>query len=156
MDVVVIGLKNLNKIMIIVKIFGGLGNQMFQYAAGLALARKHNTSFGLDLSFFENSGPAITRTFGLDVFSISSNESTKKYKVNGFIKQLQRVLPWYRRSYIQEPHFEYTPDFFKIGKNALLDGYWQSEKYFADVLDDVRNEFTLKVDVSNSAKQVEE
>ena len=36
--------------MILVKIMGGLGNQLFQYAAGRSLALKHNTSLKLDLS----------------------------------------------------------------------------------------------------------
>jgi hypothetical protein len=38
--------------MIIVKIAGGLGNQMFQYAAGLSLALRNKTNLKLDLSFF--------------------------------------------------------------------------------------------------------
>lgn len=141
--------------MIITKIFGGLGNQMFQYAAGLALARKRNTSLELDLSFFENSGNAIAREYGLSVFSLSgtiaSKETVQKYTASSVQKQLQRLLPWYKRKNIQEPHYHFTSDFFKIGKNALLDGYWQSEKYFSEIKDDVLKEFSLQIELTDAA-----
>jgi hypothetical protein len=46
--------------MIVVKLMGGLGNQMFQYAAGQSLAIKHKTNLKLDLSFLQNPPKNIT------------------------------------------------------------------------------------------------
>lgn len=61
--------------MIVVKLHGGLRNQMFQYAAGKSLAVKHNVTLFLDYSFLERNNRSLNgftaRTYGLDIFNIS-------------------------------------------------------------------------------------
>jgi hypothetical protein len=59
--------------MVITKLMGGLGNQMFQYAAGRALSLHHNTSLMLDTSFLDtDDGNLITkRKLELDIFNAS-------------------------------------------------------------------------------------
>lgn len=142
--------------MIIVKIFGGLGNQMFQYAAGLALARKHSTELELDLSFFENPGKAIAREYGLSVFEISGNiasqETVAEYSPSTFLKQLRRLLPWYKRRRVQESHYHFTSDFFKIPNNSLIEGYFQSEKYFLEIKENLVKDFSLQIELSEAAE----
>ncbi len=56
--------------MIITKISGGLGNQMFQYAAGRAMALKNNTSLKLDISGYKDD--KFGRHYSLDVFNIKA------------------------------------------------------------------------------------
>ncbi len=60
--------------MITVLLRGGLGNQMFQYAAGLALAKRHNTGLLLDTTVLRDRMPRLRpfpyRQYDLDVFRI--------------------------------------------------------------------------------------
>ena len=63
--------------MIVVKIQGGLGNQMFQYAHGRFLSEKFNLDLKLDTSFYDNYDSKSTlREFQLNSFeNIKSNIS---------------------------------------------------------------------------------
>ena len=58
--------------MIIVKLFGGLGNQMFQYATGYVFAKKNHADFCLDTSYYHSQGEDTTRSYSLDVFKLES------------------------------------------------------------------------------------
>ena len=51
---------------ITVSLIGGLGNQMFQYAAGKALAERHGVPLALDISGFREITSEILRPFLLD------------------------------------------------------------------------------------------
>ena len=83
--------------MIIVKLNGGLGNQMFQYAIGKHLAIKHNTTLKLDLTFFENQK---LRVYELHVFSVQEKVISRKefylyfpkHSPNPFKNTWRRVL----------------------------------------------------------------
>lgn len=114
--------------MIIARLQGGLGNQMFQYAAARALAEKNNTSMVLDLTWFGQTFGADTtpRHYELDCFVL--NNTTKKYKN----RLITKVL--YGRSTIyNEPYFHYNPDLLKLPNHTVLNGYFQTEQYFADI-----------------------
>lgn len=122
----------------IIKIQGGLGNQMFQYAYGRAqeLSGKKvifNTSF-----FADNHSPKNTaRDFKLDNFNIKTKAkfSDKKYFVYDFINKILNKL--HLKKY----------------------GYWQGEKYFKNITSDIQKEFTLKKPLDskfdNIIKQIE-
>ena len=65
--------------MIISKLFCGLGNQMFQYAAGLALAHWRNTVLKLDVSWFsEGCAEASHEWYGLDCFVLDFHFATEQ------------------------------------------------------------------------------
>ena len=75
--------------MIIVKIYGGMANQLFQYAAGYALALKHNVPLKLDLSYFNETNTDTKRVFELSKFSInyqlaSQDEIDQVFKFHKF------------------------------------------------------------------------
>jgi hypothetical protein len=142
--------------MIIVKLIGGLGNQFFQYALGRNLAIKNNTELKLDISGFED---YKLHKYGLHHFNITENIATKediqKFKpakrqfLSGLSGKISKhLLPWYKQKWIIEQNFVYNSDIFKIGRDVYLDGYWQSEKYFFDISEIIRNEFTVKNDPS--------
>ncbi len=150
--------------MIITKIQGGLGNQMFQYAIGRQLAYLNDTELKLDTSFYrQNFKNCTSREYSLSHFNIVENitteEDIKKIKKNNIhnksiiykairkiLKHLEEKKPILKRSYIHEPYFNFCPEILKIksNKNIYLYGNWQSEKYFEGIGDIICKEFTLK------------
>lgn len=140
--------------MIIVNLKGGLGNQMFQYAAGRALAIKSKTDLKLsDHSYSLNKD----RDYKLNVFNIKAELATPeelkkiKYPFGIISKGIRfingRYLKKYNTVYFKE---KYT----KPVKNFFLDGYFQSEKYFIDYENEIKEDFKLKTELSNSAKEI--
>ncbi len=135
--------------MIIVKLMGGLGNQMFQYALGRRLSLLHNTILKVDTSFLNDKSHNHTlRKYELDVFSMSVSIATKtdlnKFSVasNGRLRRLLPFLAAYR--IINEPCFEFNEDILKSPKHSLLIGYWQTEKYFLPIQDTIREDFKFR------------
>lgn len=138
--------------MIIIRIIGGLGNQMFQYAAGRRLAAKHNTVLKLDISDFKKYN---LHDYGLSAFTIKEFFATpkeiqllKEPESGSFKKKLKKIL---RRpskmgiTHIREKQYHFDPKILTMPDSIYLDGYWQSEKYFSDIADIIRNEFTVKL-----------
>ncbi|MEY4278361.1 MAG: hypothetical protein RL377_365, partial [Bacteroidota bacterium] len=64
--------------MIIVKINGGMANQLFQYAAGYALASHHKVPLKLDLSYFQEKNNDTKRLPSLDKFPINYQVASKE------------------------------------------------------------------------------
>ena len=75
--------------MIITKLIGGLGNQMFQYASGRCLAYVNNTELKLDITGCENQEGMTPRKYALNIFNIQENFASEseinKLKKNSFI-----------------------------------------------------------------------
>jgi len=131
--------------MVIVKLYGGLGNQMFQYAVGRTLSLKNKDVLKFDLSWFDDTGDDINRPFKLSVFNIDINEADKE-RVNKIVPgRIRRILGLYdHKEYIKEKHFNFDEDVINLKGGVYLDGYWQSWKYFSDVEDVIKEDFTLK------------
>jgi hypothetical protein len=130
--------------MIIAKLVGGLGNQMFIYAAARALAQRHGVVLKLDLSVYERDH---RRKVGLSAFSLNLEVAAPTEVAN--ITENAVAPPsdaWWQQGRVIEPHFHYTPDFWRIGPNAYLSGYWQSERYFNTVTDLIRSEFQPNIE----------
>lgn len=134
---------------------GGLGNQMFQYAAGRRLAHIHNTQLKLDLSWFSSVASIDTkRSYALDCFTISENFATdaeieiladrKKTKLQKLIGKVVQKIVTKNISQIKEKDFHFDPKVLSLPDNVYLEGYWQSEKYFKDIEDQIRLEFTVR------------
>ena len=131
--------------MIISNISGGLGNQLFQYAAAKALALHHNVDLKLDTSHFEEKS---LRKFELEHLSINpliaSAEECYPYKnISTAKKFAQRLLPPHKRKPFKEPGFKYYSSFLEAPANAYLKGNWQSEKYFSTIGNILREEFEI-------------
>ena len=112
---------------------------MFQYAAGQALARKKKAQLILDLSWFnQNFGPGSTaRSYELDCFQLQ--RSTLKISSNYAIG----LGSLFAKNY-EEPHFHYDPGFLHLPRHTVLNGYFQSEKYFKGNRDILLREFVWK------------
>lgn len=149
--------------MIITQLNGGLGNQLFQYAAGKALAEYHQTNLKFDLSLLR---AYKTYKYELDVFSIKASiAETKDIKtfagltssvyLNKVLFQLRRKkLLRYPRFYYREPYFHYDNNFFQLPDNSYIEGYWQSEKYFSNIANVVQKELKLKKELSSYSKKI--
>ena len=138
--------------MIISKLSGGLGNQMFQYAIGRHLAMKNNSALRLDTSGFRY---YKLRNYDLSCFNIQENIATLEdlshvllpsdtpvHKVGRYLKA--KIANHRPIQYIKEQKIDFYPEILTLGDNTYLDGYWQSEKYFSDITGVIRDEFTVK------------
>jgi hypothetical protein len=130
--------------MLIIQLTGGLGNQMFQYAASKALAIKLNTELYLDKTHFFTTpmGKKNLRSYELSQFSID-----QKFRQPTFhwIKKYLKVKQVYSgfKTYV-EPHVHFSSVFFNITDKTYIEGFFQSEKYFKDYEAEIRNDFKFK------------
>ena len=139
--------------MIISHILGGLGNQMFQYAAGRALALTNDRSLLLDLSDFTayqlHHGFELRRVFSLVATKAepSTTHELLGWRENYWARKILRrpQFAWLRgEKFVVEPHFNYWPDFFNVNGNCYLYGYWQSELYFKAFEAVIRQDFIFR------------
>jgi Glycosyl transferase family 11 len=132
--------------MIITRIIGGLGNQLFQYAAARSLSLFHQVAFKLDVTAFDE---YKLRQFELSFFHCQLDYATpdeiQSYTSEHLLQKVVRRMrkPHENRMY-KEPHFHYDPGFFKAKPDLYLRGYWQSEKYFKQFEPAIREDFTFK------------
>lgn len=134
--------------MIVVKIMGGIGNQLFQYALGRNLAVKNNTDLKLDLSSFKNNP---TRIFALNAFNIRATEATPKqipyYKRDIRKSKLRSRFSEYFNlcsPVYDESHFHFDENVLNCKSPKYLFGYWQSERYFKEISSVIKADLTLK------------
>lgn len=140
--------------MIIARLQGGLGNQMFEYAFGRAVALRNSAELALDLSQYEED---LQRRYMLDAFRIEARIATPQEVAafvggNRFTRKLLSLLGSPRT--IHEPSFAFYPRALEAKDPCYLDGYWQSEKYFADIVPTLRKEFALKESLSEEARKI--
>ena len=139
---------------VIVAVCGGLGNQMFQYAAGHALAIAHNASSKLDLSAFPNHHsrahiPMHSRPFDLKCFGSNTDcESATRlplFRRNGIVLRVLAKLLKEQAGYITG--LDHTTCYLNENQNSslisdykiassksriYLNGYWQNELNFVN------------------------
>jgi len=141
--------------LVVTRLIGGLGNQMFQYAAGRALALRRGAVLKLDVSGFAALGPDTKRRYELDPLRIQSSAARDadllRFGRNSKPRspRIERVFRLLRINWrgadwpvYYEPHFHFDPTLNELLPPVYLDGFWQSEKYFSDIADVLREEFT--------------
>ena len=118
--------KKLNNKKVIVKLMGGLGNQMFQYAFGKFISDKTDRELILDTYSLERRdiGSDFTyRNYDLDVFNLDVKT------VSGFNEPFELISQdWNHLHKIQLELIERSLS--SQSNNIYIDGYWQSPKYF--------------------------
>lgn len=147
--------------MIISRIDGGLGNQMFQYAFGAYVASHANTKLWIDTSSYADKP---NHGFLLDKFNIQSpvagveqlRELPAKYRNNQAPEGILDRLRLRKLRRVKEAKFGFNPKFLRTSKNSYLVGYWQSEKYFPGMRDQLLREFSLKDSLTEESRRVAE
>lgn len=151
--------------MIYCHVLGGLGNQMFQYAACRALSLRLSEPLRLDVSGFTDyslhQGFELPRVFTCnpeiateqeirDLLGWRASRLARKILVRPSLAMLHGTR------LVVEPHFHYWPGIWKTSHNVYLTGYWQSEKYFLSHAAVIRAEFTFKSQLASRNAQLAE
>ena len=151
--------------MVIVKLNGGLGNQMFQYAAGRMLSIHHQTALKLDIAALAQDP---LRNYNLGPFNIRPTFATTeeinhlKGTPDGLVLQKisalkQKIIPSIRQTVFYEAHIgPFNENILKTPRDVYLDGYWQSEKYFLDIENVIRDEFTIGLEQDLQSRDIAE
>ncbi len=143
----------MHDVKIIARPFGGLGNQLFIYAAARRLALVNGTEVLLDdVSGFTHD-VIYQRQYQLDHFSIPCRKATAAERLEPFGRLRRKVLltwnqrkPFEERAYLLQESIDFDPRLlqFKPRGTLFLEGYWQSEKYFKDVEVTIRQDLAIK------------
>lgn len=137
---------------VISRIKGGLGNQLFCYAAARRLALVNNAELVIDdLTGFVRDYQ-YQRKYMLNRFCIPARKATPRERMEplaryrrGLAKLINRSRPFHQRSYLEQEGiaFDHRLLDLKVNGTVYLDGYWQSELYFKDVADVIRQDLRI-------------
>ncbi len=139
---------------IVCAVLGGIGNQMFQFAAAKALALKHSAKLFLDLRGFDNytlhNGYELERVFGIDAMGVTSEQLRADlgvFTTPVALKILRRPIfsALRPRSLAIEPTFEYWAKLEELALPVYMMGYWQSDRYFSLVAPVIRDTFRFQL-----------
>ena len=141
--------------MIIVKLNGGLGNQMLQYAFGRAMSLFLKTELKFDISWFDTILEQETpRHYELECFGLAAQFATKDEikKIKGLqallSKRVSRILKKMNllenKSYFLEKFYHYDPTTQLCSDNTYFEGYWQSYRYFESYQSQIKDDFLGK------------
>ena len=136
---------------LVVQLKGGLGNQLFQYAAGSAIARASGTELALDDRTGFAHDRRFRRTYGLAAFNpkarIASAAERAVAVADGWCKPLRlgrrtavRRAPW--ADFLAEGAQRFLPEVasFRVRRLTYMKGYWQCARYFGAFADALRSE----------------
>ncbi len=140
--------------MIIVRLQGGLGNQMFQYAAGRTIAHRNRVPLKLDMSSFEEEKARVYRLSTLNVLEDFATPDDfekvfprrRRVLARAWV-EIRKRRAYEARPFVHERSPAFDPAILRARNNTYLVGYWQSERYFAEIADLIRREFTPRVEL---------
>jgi len=129
--------------------FGRLGNQLFQFASTYGIAKKqgYKVTFPLEnieQPSVENFKDGITRAVTFDI-------------PKAFVLEEGLLLPKkdiQTAHIVQEPSFHFSEELFTVPDDCDMNGYYQSEKYFKHVEEDLRKVLTFKEEIYKKASEI--
>lgn len=152
--------------MVVIRLMGGLGNQMFQYAFGRMLSHSNDVHLQLDRSFLDHHEINMLHTprnFELDVFNIKAtiadNKTVASFRslIAGRKAGFYINFPFFfNKKILKEHSFRFDRKVILQKGNIYAEGYWQCEKYFEQIENDIRREFTFKTDPSPENRLIAE
>lgn len=146
--------------MVIVRIKGGLGNQMFQYALGRRLALDWQDELKVDLTWPSTVKMSnikkgdVLRFLEMDKFNVVLNQATKEEIISATPSFIFRIIDKIRGRLSKNHFYRFYPGLLKKKKNFLLDGYFQSYKYFDSIRDTLLKDFVLKNGYSKEGQEI--
>lgn len=153
---------------VIVRLKGGLGNQLFCYAAARRLSLVNDAELVLDtVSGFEFDY-LYKRTYSLAGFSIPARLATPQERMEPFgrirrmfARKLSESKPLDKRRYIQQVGVDFDPNVVSLRLQegtTYFDAFGQSEKYFADIREQLKQDLkmlaTVNLDTQNIAAAI--
>lgn len=139
----------------IVKLMGGLGNQMFQYAFGKVLQKKYNCKVLYDTTYFDemiaNQNGLPTRVYELDIFKninleFASKELVKEYEQKSHLPKILCSIfgiPYYKHFIREKNAFKYDKKLLNKKGKILYEGYFQNENYYKNIKEELKKDFEL-------------
>ncbi|MHB8130908.1 MAG: alpha-1,2-fucosyltransferase [Mobilitalea sp.] len=137
---------------VIVRIKGGLGNQLFCYAAARRLSLVNNAELVIDDVTGFTRDRLYKRQYMLEWFAILARKATPAERLEpferscrGMMKLLSRRKPFMQRNYLEQEGYEFDERLLtlKVKGTLFLDGNWQSEGYFKDVEEIIRQDLQI-------------
>lgn len=131
---------------VVVALQGGLGNQMFQYAAGRAVALRSGVPVVQDLRLLLHQGK---HAYGLGEFRLGAQpelitEGPPPWGKGYPRRLIHRLMGG--TAYFREAGFPYDGRILRVKPAVRLEGYFQSERYFAAIADVIRADFTVRAE----------
>lgn len=151
---------------VVVSLCGGLGNQLFQYAMGRALAERSAAELALDLKWFSNvigSQDTTLRSYALGAFNLPVSIQYDAPTVSQSKSLLARVMRRFFKARFQsqlnipvlnESGFAYDPSTLLLSSPVWLNGYWQSYRYFEPIANQIREELATPRNMSLGSRDV--
>lgn len=151
--------------MVIVKVWGGLGNQLFQYAFGQYLSQKLHTGAKYDVQVKLNIKNFTAREFGLSSFNtnvdLAAAAEIQNLRYQGSLtlerinRKLAQKFPGLYKHYRIEPVTHQKESLLQAMDDCYYDGYWQSYKFLEPIEQVLRKEITLRHPLNPAAQKTE-
>ncbi len=151
--------------MIITRIDGGLGNQLFQWAYGLYLAERHGTELLMDVSSYASGPPHgyLLKHYGVTAQTAGPEmlrRVPRRYRPDASWQLRDLVpagtLPGSNLRRQKESPFGFHPRHLSVGDHSYLVGYWQSEQFFPGLRTRLLRELQLNKPLSDRSRRVAE
>jgi len=148
--------------MIASNIIGGLGNQMFQFACGHALARRLGQPHAICTDQFDRYKVhdfQLDSVFSIDTPELKSEERDRLLGWRGYpvVRQIIAKAEWSSltpKNWLQEASLRYCDEINTVDSNCYLHGYWQSWRYFEDCADEIRQIFKFHNNISDENLEI--
>ena len=139
---------------VIARLFGGLGNQLFIYAAARAVALRNSAELVLDTTSGFESDTLYRRNYQLASFPIAGRVASASERLEpfsrvrrGLLRRVNSRRSFDDRTYLFQEGVDFDPRLneFELKGTVHLEGYWQSEKYFKEFESKIRRDLSIPI-----------
>ena len=137
---------------IIIDLFGGLGNQLFQYALAKSLESIHNVKTDFNTNFYyKNFDDQTFREVSLNKFNIKFTEKRKNFIEKLITKDsISNIIPKINYKYYNENNLNPSDlEKIKLKRINFFTGYWQNYNYFKSVESELKSCLSLDHNLKN-------
>ena len=143
--------------MLVTRIYGGLGNQMFQYAAGKSISLARSQDLMLDTNAYGISGGINRTDRNLDVFDFSLEvvleNSSQVIPRRLPFGNLFRAKSYLEKKIFNKYYYGWHPELYEDSSLVYLDGYFQSKEYSEKIRECIKKSFILKPNIHEEILQ---